>query len=134
MKSTHQNTFYPNHVLFTMIFWQSMFITQTSIFTALGHMILLQMGMIRQIYVVCFIGCLISFCHALLRPVPIEISRKRVKKVVSSDGFIDDSEEIVEFISSPKSNPTVIGKSPSSKCIKRVRIQELTIPLAVESK
>lgn len=91
------------------------------------------MGMIRQIYLVCLIGCSISLCHASLRHVPIELlSRKRIKKVVSSDGFIDDSEEIVEFISSPTAKPTVVRKSPSSKCIKRVRMQELTIPLAVE--
>jgi hypothetical protein len=89
--------------------------------------------MIRQIYLICFIGCSISLCHASLRHVPaIELSRKRIKKVVSSDGFIDDSEEIVEFISSPTAKATVIGKSPTSNCIKRVRMQELTIPLAVE--
>jgi hypothetical protein len=85
-------------------------------------------------YIVCFIGGIISACHAALRPVPIELSRKRAQKVVSSDGFIDDSEEIVEFLSSPKSKPTVIGKSPSTKCIKRVKINELVVPLAVECK
>jgi hypothetical protein len=104
--------------------------TQISIFTILGHVILIQTGMIRHMYIVCFIGGIIS----ALRPVPIELSRKRAQKVVSSDGFIDDSEEIVEFLSSPKSKPTVIGKSPSTKCIKRVKINELVVPLAVECK
>jgi hypothetical protein len=94
---------------------------------AVGHIGFFFLGILGRIYLITSILATIVFSHAILRPVAMELMRKKPIRIIASDGFLDDQEEdqndgkhdggqeeILLFSKEEKDSTTTIPKSTIS--------------------
>ena len=72
------------------------------------------LGVIKQAYVITIIIGILVMLHSTVRPVAIELSRKKTPKVVAPDGFIDDADAADANLNEGSNEETVLFSQSSN--------------------